>query len=115
MKICSRCGKQLNDDVKICLGCGCPVTTNYTVTFKREKQWFLINPPMNIQITGMNSNCEISVESGETVTKDLPVGNYHIHVYSSARSSDVDLNLSNNITFRLAWNRFSGKLEFWEI
>ena len=115
MKYCSHCGKSVNDDAQICMGCGCPVENKYTVTFQREKQWFLINPPMNIQISGQNTNCELAVESGESVSTQLPQGVYKIHIYSSPRYYDCTLNLQNNTEYKLAWNRFSGKIEVWEL
>lgn len=115
MRFCSHCGKEVNDSAEICMNCGCMVEDKFTLTFKRESQWFLINPPMDIRVIGENSNHELSVDSGEKVSIKLKAGTYNIHISSSIRTNDSIISLNKNVTYRLAWNRFSGKIEFWEI
>ena len=115
MKYCSHCGKELADDVKVCMGCGCLADITYTVSLKRESQFFLINPPINVRITGENYSEEKAIRNGETLELNLAAGRYHLHFYASVRKADVDLNVTGNTAVRIAWNRFSGKLEAWEI
>ena len=115
MKYCLHCGKPIDDRSEICLGCGCPTVKKHTVTFERAKQWYLINPPMHVQISGENTDCELAVESGESVSAQLPEGTYKIHIYSSPRYHDCMLNLQADTKYRLAWNRFSGRIEVWEL
>ena len=115
MKICVHCGKEVSDNVEICMNCGCMADNKITITIEREKQWFLYNPPINVDITGSESTINLSLESGETSSVSISPGKYHIHVHRSPRSYELDADLTQNITYRLSWNRLSGNLEFEEI
>ena len=115
MKTCSHCGNLVQDEAEICMKCGCMVENKFSITFNREKQWFLINPAMQIQISGNNSHYSLSVRSGESQSIKLSPGNYYIHVKCSIRTQETHLTLNRNVSYRLAFNRFSGAIEFWEI
>lgn len=115
MKYCVHCGSQLDDKVEICMNCGCLADDKCVVAFQRASQWFLINPPINIEITGEGYWKTLQVENGDTVKIALPKGKYKIHFFSSGRSTDCTLNLTQNTTYHLSWHRVSGKLEAWEI
>ena len=115
MKHCSHCGQALADGVEICMNCGCYAEKKHTLTLKRESQWFLVNPPVNVTIVGEGIQQEKALKNGETVAMPLTPGKYHLHFYCSVRSADVDLNLNKDTAYRIGWNRFSGKLEVWEI
>ena len=115
MKYCSKCGNALQDNADICMNCGCRAEGNkFTVTFKRESQWFLINPAMKVNVVGPE-NTTLSIKSGEIQSVTLVPGTYQITVTCSFRTNRVDLVLNRNVAYRLAFNRFSGAIEFWEI
>ena len=111
MKYCAHCGKQVADNSEICMNCGCRVTEEYNVTFKRDSQWFLINPAVNIDINGQH----LSIKSGEIISVKLKADTYNCDIYGSLRRKKIQIDLNRDITIRIAWNRFSGALEVWEI
>ena len=115
MKFCSHCGNQVTDNAEICMNCGCSVQEKFVVTFQRASQWFLINPPIKVDITGEGYCKTLAIENGDTETISLPKGKYNLHFYASIRSTDCTLNLNQNTAYHLGWNRASGKLEVWEI
>ena len=115
MKFCSHCGNQIADNVEICMNCGCLVKNKHTITFKRDSQWFLVNPPINVDITGEGCNETLAIKNGATDTISLPSGKYNLHFYSSIRTVDCALDLNKDTAYHLGWNRASGKLEVWEI
>ena len=115
MKICKHCGHAVDDSVQICMNCGCMVINKFTATFQREKQWFLIDGPIHIDIIGQGQTVKLSVRSGQSVSAELPEGNYHICAHASIRVSNLDVYLNKNTLFKLSWNRMSGALEFLKI
>lgn len=97
------------------MGCGCPCTTEYTLTIKRENQFFVVNPPINLVITGNNYQQQFAIENGQVLPIRLPEGQYNLKFSGSIRTEECFLLMNKDTYFRLAWNRFSGKLEAWEI
>lgn len=83
----------------------------FSLTFIRDSQWFLVDPPMNVNIKGNGEDINVSVENGKTQNIILPEGKYHIHISSSFRKFDTDLNLYADTAYKLSWNRISGNIQ----
>ena len=116
MKYCSYCGNILNDADTVCMKCGCPAPTDCTFTIKRENQFYLVNPPINLVITGPGVNQNFSIKNGEILPIKLPMGQYNLQFSASFRKKACVVVINKpNTYFRLAWNRFSGEIEAWEI
>ena len=115
MSYCKYCGTKLADDAAFCTGCGARICTEFTLTIKRENQFFLVNPPIKLNITGMGVNQQYAINNGEIVPIKLPEGQYTLNFSASIRSETCSVNLNKDTFFRLAWNRFSGHIEAWEI
>lgn len=114
MKYCTKCGKQLDDNVRICTGCGCLASQDLVLTIHKEKQFFLVNPAIDVEVTGNGVAKRFAIKSGERVNINLPSGQYHIYAHHSVRKTNIDVNLTTNKTIVLTWNRFSGALESFE-
>ena len=115
MKFCVHCGKEIPDQANICMLCGCRADAECTVTFQRKWQFFLWNPAVQIEISGEGLKKELAIKNGETLSVQLPVGAYQLRFYASIRETVCDLKLEDAVTYHIGWNRFSGKLEAWEI
>lgn len=115
MKFCKHCGTKLEDHIEICMNCGCSAINKFTLTLKRENQFFLANPPIKIDIFGSNSCQQLEINNGEILSIELQTGRYKIVASSSIRKSECDVDLTCDRIVRIAWNRFNGKLETWEI
>lgn len=106
---CSKCGKKLiskstelqfDDNIKI-----------HTVEIFRESQMFLINPPINISIEGVNGKKYLSIENGKTINLQLVEGKYEFIFFQSIRKRTLSINLNQNIHINLRWNRITGSIE----
>ncbi len=115
MKFCVHCGNQMQDSNEICMNCGCRSSSKLTLTIYREKQWFLVNPPIDVTIVGNGESKELSIKKKETVNIELPAGIYTVYAKGGIRKANVEINLDKNRTLRLGWNRVSGQLELWEV
>lgn len=111
MKKCVHCGVELSDDLDICIKCGCYADEKCILTFTRPFQFFLINPPINVKITGKGVDKTVSVENDESIDIKLERGIYNLHCFASIRKTDLALKLEGNAEIQLSWNRLTGKLE----
>lgn len=115
MKFCKYCGSQLAEHDEICMSCGCSVVIKHILTLKRENQFFIVNPPIKIDIYGKDCNQYVEINNGQILSVELKTGTYKIKASSGTRQSECDVNLNQDRIIRIAWNRFNGKLEIWEI
>ncbi len=75
----------------------------------------LWNPKMQIVITGSKESKNVSVGNGETIQLRLTPDIYLLNATASVAKATCSVTLDQNRTIRLAWNRFKGGLEMWEI
>ena len=115
MSFCGHCGKTLAEDELICLGCGCRTNIEFTLTLKRESQFFIVNPEISIDIIGNGIRKNLKMTNGQVLPVKLPQGKYSMRIYSGAKEEICSIDLMQDTYFRIAWNRFNGKIEAWEI
>lgn len=115
---CNHCGQKNPDDGNFCSKCGKPLncseaqniksSNTYTVTVFRESQTYLINPPINVIIDDIES---YSVNNGGTLKVQLAEGKHNILFFQSLRKRNVSVDLTNDISITLKWNRITGSIE----
>ena len=115
MIICKHCHAEVSTSAEICPACGCYLEDKFVLTLKRENQFMLWNPKMQIVITGSKESKNVSVENGETIQLRLTPDKYLLNATASVAKATCSVTLDQNRTIRLAWNRFKGGLEMWEI
>ena len=112
---CTNCGTPIEENSKFCVNCGQAVDTiqasQYTVTIQREKQWFAVNPPMNIII---DNNITYQLEKEATITIPLSAGNHVISISCSIRNKVINVNVAQNLHFLIRFNRLTGGIEIKE-
>lgn len=113
--ICKHCNAEVLTSTDICPQCGCYIEDKFVLTLKREDQFFLWNPDFQIEIAGTKENQTVSVENGKSVSLRLYPDTYLLKAKASFRKAECSISLDKDRTIRLAWNRFSGALEMWEI
>ena len=111
---CTKCGNQINEQVKFCPKCGQAVDTgsggshNFTLTINRANQWFAINPAVKIVI---DNSTEYKIDNGATLNIPVSAGPHNIAFSCSMRNKIVNINVAGNITLNIKWNRITGSLE----
>lgn len=117
---CSKCGNEIVTQSKFCSKCGQPVkvTTNgtpvqnnnmsFTLTINRAKQWFVVNPAIKVIVNG---NAEYKIDNGSTLNIPVLAGTHNIAFSCSMRNKIVNVNVANNVTLNIKWNRVTGSLE----
>lgn len=117
---CSKCGNEIVVQSKFCSKCGQPVspTANggvslnncggFMLTINRAKQWFAINPVVKIVIDG---NAEYKIDNGATLSIPISSGIHNITFSCGIRNKIVQINVTNNATLNIKWNRVTGSLE----
>ena len=115
---CRKCGNQIPDDSLFCQFCGtataqdaAPNSGNtdkkYTLTFDRQSQIYVLNPPVKITI---DESIRLTVENGHCESVELAPGQHKISLQSSVRSTMLDIDLQRNSVVEISWNRLTGKL-----
>lgn len=113
---CSRCGGQLADGARFCTQCGQPVTAEsvapaqpraYTLTVARDRQWFAINPAVQVSVDGGAAQ---KLENGGTLRLMLTPGAHEIVLSCGIRNRVVRLNMTGDASLRVWWNRVTGSL-----
>ena len=111
--ICRYCNAQIDNNAYICMHCGCPA--KFTLTIKRENQFYLINPPIGLDIISNSLSFHVEVNNGQMLPLILPPDIYQINASSGFRKAHYTLDLNQDRILRLGWDRFSGKIELWEL
>lgn len=119
---CNHCGSRNPDGSNFCSNCGAALASIpfeesesdsplYTVEIFRESQMFVINPPVNLAITGTSITKKLSIANGEAVTLRLPPDTYEFYFSYSFRKRVLTVDLQHDIHIDMRWNKFSGALE----
>ena len=113
---CSKCGSETSDTAKFCHKCGNKMTyagsssdnKEFSLTINREKQWFAINPAMNILI---DKKYEYKIENGKSLTVPVSSGRHNLIFSFSICNKIVDIDVVGDLILTVKWNRVSGDLE----
>lgn len=117
---CSKCGNEIVTQAKFCSKCGQPVyaagnahpmqnnNRNFTLTINRANQWFAVNPKVKIVV---DRNEEYTIDNGSTVRIPISAGLHNISFSCSIRNKIVNVNVADNVTLNIKWNRATGSLE----
>ena len=111
---CTKCGNQINGQVKFCPKCGQAVGTgnggsqSFILTINRANQWFAINPAVKVVIDG---STEYKIDNGATLNIPVSAGTHNIAFSCSMRNKIININVADNITLNIKWNRITGSLE----
>lgn len=82
----------------------------YTVEIFRESQMFLLNPPINLSISGISETKKLSISNGETIIIQLLAGTYEFTFSQSMRKRILTIDLHDDIHIDVKWNRVTGSL-----
>lgn len=118
---CNNCGSQNPDGSKFCSNCGKTLLQQsaganenapqmYTVEIFRESQMFLLNPPINLSISGISETKKLSISNGETIIIQLLAGTYEFTFSQSMRKRILTIDLHDDIHIDVKWNRVTGSL-----
>lgn len=118
---CNNCGSQNPDGSKFCSNCGKTLLQQsaganenasqmYTVEIFRESQMFLLNPPINLSISGISETKKLSIPNGETIIIQLLAGTYEFTFSQSMRKRILTIDLHDDIHIDVKWNRVTGSL-----
>ncbi len=119
---CSKCGSEIDKQSKFCSKCGQPVnqTINgavgltqsysggFTLTVNRAKQWFAVNPSIKMVV---DRGAEYKIDNGETLNIPISAGTHNIAFSCSIRNKIVNINVTDNVTLNIKWNRLTGSIE----
>ena len=117
---CSKCGNEIVAQAKFCSKCGQPVNASnsgtpvqnnsgsFTLTINRAKQWFAINPAVKVVV---DANTEYKIDNGATLNIPVSAGTHNIAFSCSMRNKIVNVNVADNVTLNIKWNRVTGNLE----
>ena len=97
------------------MSCGCPVYRTHTLNIKRESQFFLLDSPIELELYAADAQFHYDIKNGDILSLNLPEGNYTLQFHCSFRKKTYPLTLVRDTNIRIAWDRFSGKIEAWEI
>jgi len=117
---CSKCGNEIIPQEKFCSKCGQSTNASdggtqvqnnsgsFTLTINRAKQWFVINPAVKIVVDG---NAEYKIDNGSTLNIPISSGTHTVAFSCSIRNKIVNVNITDNVTLNIKWNRVTGSLE----
>ena len=71
---------------------------------------FVLNPPVNLSISGSSGTKKLAIANGETVTVQLLAGTYEFTFSQSMRKRTLAVDLQNDIHIDVKWNRLTGAL-----
>lgn len=81
---------------------------SFTLTINRAKQWFAINPAVKVVV---DANTEYKIDNGATLNIPVSAGTHNIAFSCSMRNKIVNVNVADNVTLNIKWNRVTGSLE----
>ena len=109
---CPECGKEISDKAISCPNCGLPLRREdrgtYNIHIKREKQWFLINPLVNIQV---DSSEDYKLKSGEEITIPATIGMHNILFSLGPRKTMANIEIKEDMEIIVRLNGGSSELE----
>ena len=119
---CNNCGSPNPDGSKFCSNCGSALAPQQqrenegslqmcTIEIFRESQMFLINPPINLSVTGPATTKRLSIANGETIALQLPPGTYELKFSQSMRKRILNIDLWDDIHIDVKWNRITGAIQ----
>ena len=83
------------------------VSTEYSVTFKEKKQFFLFYFDFTITV----GNKKFKMKHGSELRLQLEEGIYEVEISASFRKTKFSLNLRSSVEVEISWNRTWGNLE----
>lgn len=109
---CKYCGHELSDDSAFCSACGksltaAPKSDTVKITFFRESQLYLINPPININIDGKKM---LSIANGETLELDMDKGPHSVVFSQGFRKKTLDFTATEETCYTIKWDRMTGSI-----
>ena len=78
------------------------------MTIHRAKQWFAVNPAVKVVV---DDNTEYKIDNGSTLYIPISSGVHNIAFSCSIQNKIVNVNVANNVTLNIKWNRVTGSLE----
>ena len=117
---CSKCGNEIIAQAKFCSKCGQAVNASngktpfqnsigsFTLTINRAQQWFAIDLAVKVVVDG---NAKYKINNGSTLNIPVSSGTHNIAFSCSIRNKIVNVNVTDNVTLNIKWNRVTGSLE----
>ena len=115
---CSNCGTKVTDGAKFCTNCGQKLTSvqvkeeksrgGMTLTIVRAKQWYAVNPPIQIIVDGQQN---YSVENGMYIDIPILAGRHHILFSCAMRKKAIDVNITQNTALYVKFSRMTGGIQ----
>lgn len=110
---CEKCGASIKDGRDFCTNCGQSVHSSttpemYTLTIKREKQRYAVNPTVQVKI---DDNLTYLLEKEGVLEITISGGNHHLKFSCSVRNKSININLLQNTSLNVGFNRITGELE----
>jgi hypothetical protein len=84
------------------------ISEDFTLIINRAKQWFAVNPAVKIIVDG---NAEYKIDNGATLNIPISAGVHNLAFSCSIRNKIVNINVTDNVTLNIKWNRITGSLE----
>jgi hypothetical protein len=122
---CNKCGAKNPDGSAFCSTCGAKIYSlskeyaldmsqqactgqRFTVTIYREKQFVVIDPPIDCLIDGKDN---YFIDGGQTVKIDLQEGKHSIALKRSVYRKNLEIDLHSDLTIYLKWSRATGAIK----
>lgn len=75
---------------------------------RREKQWYLVNPAMEITI---DQGQPCSLENGQEIVIPITPGPHRLHFSCHVRNHDMDIFVQGNMCVQISWDRLWGSIK----
>ncbi len=75
---------------------------------RREKQWYLVNPAIDVTI---DQGQPFGLENGQEIVFPIAPGLHRLHFSCHVRSHDLDIHVQNNMCVQVSWDRLWGSLK----
>jgi hypothetical protein len=121
LMFCINCGSEIPDVAKFCNKCGKSVVTSgkpgtpdgqnrsqCILTITRNSQFFLINPAIHILIDDKITH---KINNGQSIQIPISHGMHKIIFSASIRKKVVDINIHQNETLYVFFDRLTGGID----
>ncbi|MCI5729627.1 MAG: zinc ribbon domain-containing protein [Clostridia bacterium] len=117
---CRNCGSKMVAQAKFCANCGQPVDTPtgtapvpnpsgcYTLTIHRVKQWFAVNPAIDVVVDG---NAGYKIDNGCTLNIPVTAGTHKIAFSCGLRNRVVNIQVTDHTVLMVRWMRTTGSIK----